>query len=107
MISPDEFLAYLCKIEGGAVAVDLLKIGTTLRPAASSSSSKGSGGQNAASNGAAAKFSGTAKLRLALDMEDCLDRFYGGYYSGNMVILPPPALSPAHRNLFSQAPFYF
>lgn len=27
------------------------------------------------------------KLRLAIDMEDCLDRFYGGYYSGNTIIL--------------------
>lgn len=23
------------------------------------------------------------KFRIALDIEDCLDRFYGGYYSGN------------------------
>lgn len=28
----------------------------------------------------------TGKLRFALDMEDCLDRFYGGYYSGMDVL---------------------
>lgn len=24
----------------------------------------------------------SVNFRLALDIEDCLDRFYGGYYSG-------------------------
>lgn len=69
MISPDEFIVYLSKAEGGSVAVDLAKIGQ--------SSGKGSNNQNN-QNAPAAK----QPLRLALDMEDCLDRFYGGYYSG-------------------------
>lgn len=70
MISPDEFLAYLCKVEGGTVAVDMLKVAT---------SPKSGKSQNSANS---AKNPVSGKLRLALDMEDCLDRFYGGYYSG-------------------------
>lgn len=27
------------------------------------------------------------KFRIALDIEDCLDRFYGGYYSGKFLLL--------------------
>ena len=76
MISPDEFLAYLCKIEGGTVAVDLLKLGN------SASRQSGGGGAGKSNGGAAAAKFPAAKMRLALDMEDCLDRFYGGYYSG-------------------------
>lgn len=30
---------------------------------------------------------GNSRFRVALDMEDCLDRFYGGYYSGKLFIL--------------------
>lgn len=26
------------------------------------------------------------KFRIALDIEDCLDRFYGGYYSGELIL---------------------
>lgn len=86
MISPDEFLTYLCKIEGGAVSVDLLKIGqatgssSSLAGSAAGKSANASNSSNTANVGAG-KFP-AVKLRLALDMEDCLDRFYGGYYSG-------------------------
>lgn len=67
-VSTDDLQAYLCKIEGGAVAVDLLKIG-----------------HNALQLPAGHKFNVPGvKLRLALDMEDCLDRFYGGYFSGKL-----------------------
>ncbi|XP_055696883.1 constitutive coactivator of PPAR-gamma-like protein 1 isoform X2 [Phlebotomus papatasi] len=61
MINATDLHAFLGKIEGGSVAVDLLKI----VPAAGNAKSKQKNG----------------KIRLALDMEDCLDRFYGGYYS--------------------------
>uniref|UniRef100_A0A1L8D867 Uncharacterized protein n=1 Tax=Nyssomyia neivai TaxID=330878 RepID=A0A1L8D867_9DIPT len=60
MINASDLHAFLGKIDGGGVAVDLLKIA----PAANGKKQKTNG-----------------KLRLALDMEDCLDRFYGGYYS--------------------------
>ncbi|KAG4071091.1 hypothetical protein HA402_013405 [Bradysia odoriphaga] len=69
MIDTADLQAFLAKIEGGTVAVDLLKIGENNHQqygsAASGSKSKSIPG----------------KLRFALDMEDCLDRFYGGYYS--------------------------
>lgn len=74
MISPDELLTYLLKAEGGAVSVDLLKIGQ-------SAGQSGKNGQNTSSAGGAPGKFPPVKLRLALDMEDCLDRFYGGYYS--------------------------
>ncbi|XP_055678273.1 constitutive coactivator of PPAR-gamma-like protein 1 homolog isoform X3 [Lutzomyia longipalpis] len=61
MINATDLHAFLGKIDGGSVAVDLLKI----VPAANGKKQKSNNG----------------KLRLALDMEDCLDRFYGGYYS--------------------------
>lgn len=93
MISPDEFLSYLCKIEGGTVAVDLFKIGIKQSGGGgqAKSSSLSSSNQNASTSNniasavavATAKASHPSKMRLALDMEDCLDRFYGGYYSGN------------------------
>lgn len=66
MIDPAELQAFLDRIEGGEVAVDLLKIGQ-------------SHFQQNAPCGKNSKYNGN--FRLALDMEDCLDRFYGGYYS--------------------------
>ncbi|XP_059611488.1 constitutive coactivator of PPAR-gamma-like protein 1 [Phlebotomus argentipes] len=60
MINAVDLHAFLGKIDGGSTAVDLLKIVPSL------------GAKSKLKNG---------KLRLALDMEDCLDRFYGGYYS--------------------------
>lgn len=54
------------KVEGASVAVDLLKVSQSL---AANGTNNGGNKPN-------------HKLRLALDIEGCLDRFYGGYYSG-------------------------
>lgn len=73
MIDPADLQAFLSKTDGGAVAVDLLKIGQThhlLQPSSSSNS-----GKNKFANAIPPKY------RVALDIESCLDRFYGGYYS--------------------------
>lgn len=71
MTSPEEFLTYLSKINGGTVAVDLMKLGnSTQKPSGSTGGAKSAGNL-------------LPKMHLALDMEDCLDRFYGGYYSGS------------------------
>ncbi|GAB0087490.1 constitutive coactivator of PPAR-gamma-like protein 1 homolog [Sergentomyia squamirostris] len=64
MINASDLHGFLGKIDGGSVAVDLLKI----LPATTTGNAK-------------QKPQKVQKLRLALDMEDCLDRFYGGYYS--------------------------
>jgi len=29
------------------------------------------------------------RFRVALDIEGCIDRFYGGYYSGKLILLFP------------------
>lgn len=80
MISPDEFLAYLQKIDDGTVAVDLLKVGNSAAKSSGADKALQNASANKNNSGGAAKF--PVRLRLALDMEDCLDRFYGGYYSG-------------------------
>lgn len=68
MIDTADLQAFLAtKVEGGAVAVDLCKIGQ------SHHQQHAGGSKNAKSN--------NGNFRVALDMEDCLDRFYGGYYS--------------------------
>lgn len=82
MISPEEFLAYLTKIDGGCVSVDLFKIASGGGGGKQTQSGKNAPGGGGAIGTAAGK-AAIGKLRLALDMEDCLDRFYGGYYSGN------------------------
>lgn len=78
MINPEQLHAFLEKLEKGVAAVDLMKIG-----------------QHYALNGVqnvfnckqnSINFNQVGQFRVALDMEQCLDRFYGGYYSGNFFI---------------------
>lgn len=72
MISMADLQALLGKVEGTAVAVDLLKVGQSMASISSVVNNGGAVSKNKTNN----------KFRLALDIEDCLDRFYGGYYSG-------------------------
>lgn len=89
-ISIDEFQSYLAKIDGGSAAVDLMKVGNK---SAANSSNKlmvyfpriGFSEKNGESNCFCQMFQYQPKMRLLLDMEDCLDRFYGGYYSGALL----------------------
>ncbi|KAJ6644031.1 Constitutive coactivator of PPAR-gamma-like protein 1 [Pseudolycoriella hygida] len=68
MIDTAELQAFLSKLEGGTVAVDLMKVGENYY-------------KQHANGASGSKKSSYGNLRLAVDMEDCLDRFYGGYYS--------------------------
>lgn len=58
--------------EGGSVSVDLLRI-------ARNSAQR----QNQQNNRNKNRFNVGNKLKLVLDAECCLDRLYGGYFSGN------------------------
>ncbi|XP_055915865.1 constitutive coactivator of PPAR-gamma-like protein 1 isoform X2 [Eupeodes corollae] len=66
MIDPADLQTFLSKVEGGAVGVDLFKIGQKHHDEHPPNM------KNNKHNG---------NFRVALDIEDCLDRFYGGYYS--------------------------
>ncbi|XP_055859136.1 constitutive coactivator of PPAR-gamma-like protein 1 isoform X2 [Episyrphus balteatus] len=66
MIDPADLQTFLSKVDGGAVGVDLFKIGQKHHDEHAPT------GKNNKHNG---------NFRVALDIEDCLDRFYGGYYS--------------------------
>lgn len=70
------------KVEGASVPVDLLKVSQLL---AATSSNNGGNKPN-------------HKFRLALDIEGCLDRFYGGYYSGMGVHILDRSLSTSVPN---------
>lgn len=59
-------------VEGGSVPVDLLKIARFVTPRQRIRVVKGQQLHN------------TAKLKLILDGECCLDRLYGGYFSGKI-----------------------
>lgn len=88
MISATDLQALFAKVEGTTVGVDLMRVGQT--------TGYGNGSFPSKINCImvvhnvfyfVAYFSGSNKLKLnkqrvALDMEDCLDRFYGGYFSG-------------------------
>jgi len=63
------------QVAGGSVPVDLLRIARGLAQRQARQQHRGGksgGSQNAASN----------KLSLVVDGECCLDRLYGGYFSG-------------------------
>ncbi|XP_055378295.1 constitutive coactivator of PPAR-gamma-like protein 1 isoform X2 [Condylostylus longicornis] len=66
MIDPADLQTFINKIEGGALAVDLLKIGQK---------------HHLENTPAGKNPKHSANFKVALDIEDCLDRFYGGYYS--------------------------
>ncbi|KAL5287107.1 hypothetical protein ACFFRR_008196 [Megaselia abdita] len=66
MVDPVDLQTFLHKIDGGCVAVDLCKIAIKHQDISSGSKNNKVGSVN---------------FRCALDIEDCLDRFYGGYYS--------------------------
>jgi hypothetical protein len=91
MISTSDLQALIEKIEGGSQGVDLVKIG-----------------QNYAQQGEYWKWKISSRVyfnpkmvyfvvparplrrfRVALDIEGCIDRFYGGYYSGKLNLLFP------------------
>lgn len=61
MINTSDLQALIDKIEGGTQGVDLVKIGQSFVQQAPPRSVR--------------------RFRVALDIEGCLDRFYGGYYS--------------------------
>lgn len=58
-------------LEGGSVSVDLLKIARNV-----------SQRQQPHNTNRKIRPLGGNKLRLIIDAENCLDRLYGGYYSG-------------------------
>lgn len=58
-------------VQGGTVAVDLLKIARLVAQRQRNRVMKGQ------------QLSNTTKLRLVLDGECCLDRLYAGYFSGD------------------------
>lgn len=59
-------------VQGGSVPVDLLKIARLVAQRQRNRVMKGQQLHN------------SAKLRLVLDGECCLDRLYGGYFSGEV-----------------------
>lgn len=67
-------------LEGGAVSVDLLKIARNVT-------------QRQQPQHPARKIRPIGnKLKLIVDAEDCLDRLYGGYFSGNFLVFLTPYL---------------
>lgn len=70
-MSIHEIQLFLEKLESGSVGVDLVKIGLNYAQSVPNTARK----------------YGNNKFRVALDIEQCLDRFYGGYYSGNFYFL--------------------
>lgn len=58
-------------VSGGAVNVDLLRIAGTLAQKSNQGNRNRNGNQNTQN-----------KLKLVVDGECCLDRLYGGYFSG-------------------------
>lgn len=94
MINTTDLQAFLEKIEGGCLGVDLVKIGQNYAQQQanrkfifscfysfihSSFHFSVPGTRNVPKYGNLASI---GKFRVALDIEQCLDRFYGGYYSG-------------------------
>lgn len=60
-------------LEGGAVSVDLLKIARNITQPRQ---------QPAHANRKVRQLGNNNKLKLIVDAECCLDRLYGGYFSG-------------------------
>lgn len=80
-------------VQGGSLPVDLLRIARNVTQRQRSRAGKGQ------------QQPPSAKLRLVLDGECCLDRLYGGYFSGkvpqvayfNKYISTPPKVCPLRK----------
>jgi hypothetical protein len=87
MFSTSDLQALIEKVDGGQQGVDLVKIGQTFSQQGRIDRAKEEIDSllvliKAPSSTASSR--NPRRMRIALDIEGCLDRFYGGYYSGEL-----------------------
>jgi hypothetical protein len=83
MFSTSDLQALIEKVDGGQQGVDLVKIGQNFAQQGEKSSSEKID-KSRALIASTASARNPRRMRVALDIEGCLDRFYGGYYSGEL-----------------------
>lgn len=83
MFSTSDLQALIEKVDGGQQGVDLVKIGQTFSQQGTiDRMSEKIDLRLISASLSLATARNPRRMRIALDIEGCLDRFYGGYYSG-------------------------